>query len=110
TCPKRFKKVSKGQRPAPLNLLKEHKFVAADGTETIVAALVAAYPHHIWAEDFTYFWFNGRFYYLATVIDLYARVIVGWSLGTRHVTELMVEALMDAIVHYQPAAVLHNDR
>lgn len=110
THPKRFKKVSKGQKPAPLNLLKDHKIVAADGTETIVAALIAAYPHHIWAEDFTYFWFNVRFYYLATVIDLYSRVIVGWSLGTRHVTELMVEALMDAVVHYQPAAVLHNDR
>jgi transposase InsO family protein len=110
TRPKQFKKASKGLKPAPLNLLKDHKIIAADGSKILVAALVASYPHHIWAEDFTYFWFNGRFYYLATVIDLYSRVIVGWALGTRHVTELMVEALMDAVIHYQSAAVLHNDR
>lgn len=110
TRAKQFKKASKGSKPAPLNLLKDHKLVMADGSEIMVAAIVASYPHHLWAEDFTYFWFNGRFYYLATIIDLYSRVIVGWSLGTRHVTELMVEALMDAIVHYQPSVILHNDR
>lgn len=110
TRPKQFKKASKGNKPAPLNLLKDRLVKAADGSQTTVAALVASYPHHIWAEDFTYFWFGGRFYYLATVIDLYSRVIVGWALGTRHATELMVEALMNAIVHYHPAAILHNDR
>ncbi len=108
--PKRFKKVSKAKKPAPPNLLKDHKIIATDGSIILVAAIIPSYPHHVWAEDFTYFWFQNRFYYLATIIDLYSRVIVGWSLGIRHVTELMVEALMDAIIHYQPAAVLHNDR
>jgi len=108
--PKQFKKVSKAKKPAPLNLLKDHKVIAADGSKILVAAIIPSYPHHVWAEDFTYFWFQNRFYYLATIIDLYSRVIVGWSLGIRHVTELMVEALMDAIIHHQPAAVLHNDR
>lgn len=110
TRPKQFKKVSKGKKSAPPNLLKDHKILGTDGKEVLVPGLVASYPHHIWAEDFTYFWFNGRFYYLATIIDLYSRVVVGWALGTRHVTELMVEALMDTIVHYQPALVLHNDQ
>lgn len=109
-APKKFKKADKGLKLAPANLLKDHKAIAVDGSEIVVAALVASYPHHIWAEDFTYFWFNNRFYYLATIIDLYSRVIVGWSLGTRHVTQLMVEALMDGVARYQPALVLHNDR
>ena len=108
--PKQFKKVSKANKLAPLNLLKDHKIIANDGSNLLVVAIIPSYPHHVWAEDFTYFWFNNRFYYLATVIDLYSRVIVGWSLGTRHVTELMVEALMDAIVHYQSPLILHNDR
>ncbi len=108
--PKQFKKVNKATKPAPLNLLRDHKIKTENNNELTIKGLVASYPHHIWAEDFTYLWFNNRFYYLATVIDLYSRVIVGWSLGTRHVTELMVEALMDAIVHYIPALVLHNDR
>jgi putative transposase len=98
--PKRRKKYSKasgGSKPAPTNLLKEQH-------------LVASYPHHIWAADFTYFWFQGRFYYLATVIDHYSRQIVGWSLGTHHNAELITTALMDAVSHYQPPVVAHNDR
>lgn len=72
--------------------------------------LVASHPHHIWAEDFTYLWFQGRFYYLATVIDLYTRQIVGWALGMRHDTSLITAALMDAVSHHKPPATLHNDR
>lgn len=70
----------------------------------------AQYPHHIWAEDFTYLWFQNRFYYLATVIDLYSRQIVGWSLGTRHDTGLITAALMDGVSRHPSPAILHNDR
>ncbi len=94
---KKYTKASGGSKPAPPNLLKEQN-------------LVARYPHHIWAADFTYFWFQGRFYYLATVIDHYSRQIVGWSLGTHHNAELITAALMDAVSHYQPPAIAHNDR
>lgn len=94
---KQYIKVSGGSKPAPANLLKEY-------------GLVAARPHYIWAEDFTYLWFQGRFYYLATVIDLYSRQVVGWSLGTRHDTSLITAALMDAVSHYRPPQILHNDR
>ena len=73
-------------------------------------SLVAMYPRHIWAEDFTYFWFQHRFYYLATVIDLYSRQIVGWSLGTRHDTDLIMAGLMDAVSRHPSPAILHNDR
>lgn len=94
---KKYTKASGGGTLAPLNLLKDQ-------------SLVAAHPHHLWAEDFTYLWFQGRFYYLATVIDLYSRQIVGWSLGTRHDTELITAALMDAVSHYGAPLMLHNDR
>lgn len=94
---KKYAKASGSSRPAPANLLKE-------------LGLVATYPHHIWAADFTYSWFQGRFYYLATVIDHYSRQIVGWSLGTHHNAELITAALMDGVSHYQPPAIAHNDR
>ena len=94
---KKYTKASSGRKPAPPNVLKELN-------------VVADYPHHVWAADFTYFWFQGRFYYLATVIDHYSRQIVGWSLGTHHNAELITAALMDAVSHYQPPAIAHNDR
>ncbi|MGH7195753.1 MAG: IS3 family transposase [Candidatus Saccharimonadales bacterium] len=94
---KQYTKASNSSKPAPPNLLKEQQ-------------LVANYPHHIWAADFTYLWFQGRFYYLATVIDHYSRLVVGWSLGTHHNAELITSALMDAVSHYRPPAIAHNDR
>lgn len=94
---KKYAKANGGTKPAPPNLLKDQ-------------ALIAVCAHHIWAEDFTYLWFQNRFYYLATVIDLYSRQIVGWSLGTRHDTSLIAAALLDAVSHYEPPNILHNDR
>ncbi|HEU5187279.1 MAG TPA: DDE-type integrase/transposase/recombinase [Candidatus Saccharimonadales bacterium] len=107
---KKYVKANKGSKPAPPNLLKAYELEQANGTMLRQPGLVALYPHHIWAEDFTYIWFHGRFYYLATVIDLYTRQIVGWALGTRHDTSLITAALMDGVSHHKPPALLHNDR
>ena len=38
----------------------------------------------LWASDFTYFWFHGKWWYLATVLDVYSREIVGFSFSGRH--------------------------
>jgi transposase InsO family protein len=72
--------------------------------------LVAAYPGHLWACDFTYIWCMGRWYYLATVIDLFTRELVGWSLGRHHDTDLILGALYDALSRHDPPAYLHFDR
>lgn len=79
-------------------------------TATNPNGLVATYPHHVWAEDFTYLWFQNKWYYLATVIDLHSRQVVGWALGARHTTELIETALLDATVKHPAPAILHNDR
>jgi transposase InsO family protein len=107
---KQYTKANNGLKPAPANLLRTHEEMLPGGIRTKRDGFTAQYPHHIWAEDFTYFWFQGRFYYLATVIDLYSRQIVGWSLGKRHDTQLIVAALMDAVSKYPAPAILHNDR
>lgn len=79
------------------NLLKERQ-------------LIADHLHHIWAEDFTYLWFQGRWNYLATIIDLYSRQIVGWSLSIHHDTDLITAALLDALSRYAPPAICHQDQ
>ena len=50
----------------------------------------------IWAGDFTYIWFIDRFWYVATVIDVYTREIVGWHIGNHHTTSLIADAFQDA--------------
>lgn len=107
---KKYSKASQGSKTAPPNLLKPRKVTDAAGMVAEVAGMAALYPHHIWAEDFTYLWYDNRFYYLATVIDLYSRQIVGWSVGLRHDTELVVRALMDAVSTYPTPEILHNDQ
>lgn len=54
-------------------------------------------PNVVWVGDFTWIYFNGAFYYLATVMDLFTREIIGWSFASHHGTKLVVEAFEDAV-------------
>ncbi len=84
-------------RPAPGNLIQE-------------LGLVATRPCHLWACDFTYIKCFGRWYYLATVIDLFTRELVGWSLSRHHDTNLILGALYDALSQHDAPQYLHFDR
>lgn len=64
--------------------------------ENILKVICPIQPHVIWAGDFTYFWFMDRFWYLATVIDVYTREIVGWHIANHHTTSLIMDAFQDA--------------
>lgn len=54
-------------------------------------------PNVVWAGDFTYIWFMGRFWYVATVIDVFTREIVGWHIANHHTAALITEAFIDAV-------------
>lgn len=54
-------------------------------------------PNVIWVGDFTWIYFKGVFYYLATVMDLYTREIIGWSFADHHTSVLIIEAFNDAV-------------
>lgn len=64
--------------------------------ENILKMICPIQPNVVWAGDFTYFWFIDRFWYLATVIDVFTREIVGWHVANHHTTSLIVEAFQDA--------------
>jgi transposase InsO family protein len=65
-----------------------------------------------WVADITYIRTAGSWVYLAAVMDLYSRKIVGWSLGYTLQTSLVKEALQQALAIRRPAAGLlhHSDR
>jgi transposase InsO family protein len=65
-----------------------------------------------WVADITYISTAGGWIYLAGVMDLYSRKIVGWSLGYTLQTSLVKEALQQALARRRPAAGLlhHSDR
>ena len=69
-------------------------------------------PNHKWVADITYIETQEGWLYLAAVMDLYSRRIVGWSMSDRIDTTLAKSALNMAIFQRQPNADLmhHSDR
>lgn len=68
-------------------------------------------PNIVWASDFTYIKFQGHFIYLATIIDVYTREIIGWNISTVHDTNLVLGAIKHAIMRTGKTPVyLHSDQ
>ena len=64
----------------------------------------------IYASDFTHLKFQGRWVYVATVLDVYTREIVGVSVLTNHSTQLVLNALASAVLHRPPPRIIHSDQ
>lgn len=69
-------------------------------------------PNQAWVSDITYLWTDEGWLYLAIVLDLFNREVVGWSLKPRMTAELVIDALTMAWFRRRPAAGLihHSDR
>ena len=68
-------------------------------------------PNIVWVSDFTYIEFQGRFIYLATVMDLYTREIIGWNISRFHNKELVIGALLNALTNSNsPPIYIHSDQ
>ena len=50
-------------------------------------------PNHVWCGDITYIWAQGKWQYLAVVLDLFARRVVGWALSGKPDADLVIKAL-----------------
>lgn len=65
-----------------------------------------------WVSDTTFIYTKQGWLYLATIVDLYSRKVVGWSMGKNNNTELVTNALLMAINNKpkQQKALLHSDQ
>ena len=70
------------------------------------------HPNEAWVGDITYLWTGSGWAYLAVVVDLYSRRVVGWALDDNMRTELVLEALEMATRHrvVVPHLIFHSDR
>lgn len=66
----------------------------------------------VWSGDITYLWTGEGWLYLAVVLDLYSRRVVGWSMQATLERSLVIDALQGAVSLRNPAAGLlcHSDR
>ncbi|PDS54156.1 IS3 family transposase [Rhizobium anhuiense] len=70
---------------------------------------VADRPNQKWVADFTYIWTAEGWLYVAAVIDLFSRRVVGWSMNANMTAQLVTDALIMAIWRRgKPDALLHH--
>lgn len=70
------------------------------------------HPGQVWVGDITYIWTSEGWLYLASIMDLYSRRLIGWAMGERMTKELVITALKRAMVTQPPTKGLihHSDR
>ena len=69
-------------------------------------------PDHAWVTDITYIRTHEGWLYLAAVLDLNSRAVVGWSMGPRMQTGLVLDALTMAVWRRRPkdSVIIHSDQ
>ena len=72
----------------------------------------ATEPNKIWLGDITYVWTSSGWLYLAAVLDIYSRRLIGWGMGTRMNEDLVSSALKMAYSRRSPGngCIFHTDR
>ena len=68
----------------------------------------ASAPDQLWVADITYVPTLSGFLYVAVVLDVFSRKIIGWSMRNHLRTELIIEALEMAVGQHRPQAVIHH--
>jgi len=65
-----------------------------------------------WVSDITYVWTDEGWLYLAVVMDLYSRAVVGWSMNRRMTQQLIADALTMALFRraFPKGTIIHSDR
>lgn len=97
---RRFKATTNSKHDLPVapNLLEQN--------------FTAAKPGEKWCGDITYIATDQGWLYLATVMDLYSRRVVGWAFGQRMTKDLVIRAFRQALHHGDPQSglIFHSDR
>ena len=98
-------------RPRRRGLPKDEgaRVAAAIAPNVLDRQFTAARPNQKWIADFTYVWTAEGWLYVAAVIDLFSRRVVGWSMKAEMTAQLVADALVMAIWRRgKPDALVHH--
>jgi len=76
--------------------------------ENLIKEIIPDRPNLIWVADFTYIPFQGKFVYLATIMDLFAREIIGFAVSLTHDRFMCLDALQAALMRTKIAPIYHH--
>jgi putative transposase len=85
---------------------------SAEAANTLDRQFDVAAADRVWVTDITYIRTMEGFAYLAVVLDLYSRRVVGWSMQSRQTTEVVLQALHMAVWRRKPKhrVLIHSDQ
>lgn len=96
-------------RPRRRGLPKDTRERAAVSENLLDRAFEASAPNQKWIADFTYIWTAEGWLYVAAVVDLFSRRVVGWAMKAEMTAQLVTDALIMAIWRRgKPDSLLHH--
>lgn len=96
-------------RPRRRGLPKDHGQRSAIADNVLDRQFQADAPNQKWVADFTYIWSAEGWLYVAVVLDLYSRRVVGWCMQASMSSQLVADALMMAVWRRgRPQTLLHH--
>jgi len=100
----------KPYRRRPKKLYKKRDHGAKTPYPNLLMAVFPERQDAAWASDFTYLRYRERWLYVATIMDLFTRTVVGLRLLTVHTVALTLGALQDALRNGKRPVILHSDQ
>lgn len=97
-----------GVRKKPYTVTTQSDEGAVRPKDLVKRKFVAERPNQLWVADITYIPTWAGFIYLAVVLDVFSRKIVGWAIGRRMKTRLVLDALNMAVQQRHPINVIHH--
>ena len=88
------------------------RFTQVMAPDLVQRQFIIHQPNRVWTSDITYIWTREGWAYLAVVLDLCSRMIVGWEVSSRLTASLVTTAVERALFWRNPAEnlILHSDR
>jgi len=76
--------------------------------ENLIKGFCPIRPNIVWVADFTYIKFKNKFIYLSTIMDLFTREIIGWSISGNHNRFMVLGALNMALNKTETTSLYHH--
>lgn len=107
---KRQRLIAKAARKFKVTTNSDHQLPVAPNL--LQQDFVASQPNQKWVGDITYLMTSEGWLYLAVIIDLYSRAVVGWSISTCMTADLVCDALKMALFRrgFPTNVIVHSDR
>ena len=85
-------------------------YAVASKYKNLIKGLSVTAPSVVWQSDITYYDVNDKFYYVVFIIDVYTKIIVGYTVSDNMRATANVKAMKMALANYKAPLIHHSDR